>query len=201
MTRTSRRPQLSVLVADDDPAILTIVSKILQLSGFFVFTAQDGDAALALFEEAQPHLVLLDVRMPGTDGVTVCKRLRAFSDVPIVMLTVMDDQIDVAKGLDAGADDYIRKPFGAEELLVRVKAVLRRANVAALPTEILEAGDLTLDASRHVARIGDRELALTATEFVLLAYCSETATACSRTSRYWERSGGRSTSTPVTCYG
>ena len=170
MTKPHRGPLLTVLVADDDPAILTIVSKVMQLNGFFVFTASDGDAALALFEEVQPRLVLLDVRMPGTDGLSVCRRLRASSDVPVVMLTVIGDQVDVARALDAGADDYIRKPFGAEELLARVKAVLRRSNVATLPAEILEAGLLTLDSSRHVARIGDRELPLTATEFVLLAY-------------------------------
>jgi DNA-binding response OmpR family regulator len=170
MARTHHGSSPSVLVADDDPAILNIVSKILQLHGFFVFTAHDGDSALKLFEEVQPRLVLLDVRMPGTDGLAVCRKLRAGSDVPIIMLTVMDDQLDVAKALEAGADDYVRKPFGADELLARVNAVLRRSKVAMLPTEILQAGELTLDGARHVAMVGATELPLTATEFLLLAY-------------------------------
>jgi DNA-binding response OmpR family regulator len=170
MARTHHGPSPSVLVADDDPAILNIVSKILQLNGFFVFTASDGDSALSVFEEAQPRLVLLDVRMPGTDGLAVCRKLRAGSDVPIIMLTVLDDQLDCARALGAGADDYVRKPFGAEELLARVNAVLRRSKVAMLPTEILQAGELTLDGARHVAMVGGTELLLTATEFALLAY-------------------------------
>jgi DNA-binding response OmpR family regulator len=170
MTNALRGPSLSVLIADDDPAILNIVSKILQLQGFFAYTCADGDSAVKLFEELQPRLVILDVRMPAADGLTACKRIRAVSDVPIIMLTVMDDQKDVARALEAGADDYVRKPFGADELLARVNAVLRRSRVAMLAAEILEAGPLTLDCARRIARVGDTELTLTATEFILLAY-------------------------------
>lgn len=170
MARMHHGSSPSVLVADDDPAILNIVSKVLQLHGFFAFTADDGDKALKLFAEVQPRLVLLDVRMPGTDGLAVCRKIRAGSDVPIIMLTVMDDQLDVARALEAGADDYVRKPFGTEELLARVNAVLRRSKVAVLSTEVLHAGALVLDGARHVATIGATTLTLTATEFVLLAY-------------------------------
>jgi DNA-binding response OmpR family regulator len=159
-----------VLIADDDPGILRAVSTLLQLHGFFAFTCRDGDSALRLFEEVQPRLVILDVRMPGMDGLTLCRRIRAASDVPILVLTVIDDQKDAAVALEAGADDYVRKPFGAEELMARVNAVLRRSSVAVLPSETIEAGPLMIDGLRHVARLNGVELGLTATEFVLLAH-------------------------------
>lgn len=170
MTKTYRGPSPSVLIADDDPAILNIVAKVLQLHGFFVFTCGDGESALKLFEEVQPRLLILDVRMGEMDGLMVCKKIRAASDVPIMMLTVMDDQKDAARALEAGADEYVRKPFGAEELLARVNAVLRRSRVASLPMGNLEVGPLALDCSRHLARRGDSALTLTSTEFLLLAY-------------------------------
>jgi DNA-binding response OmpR family regulator len=158
------------LIADDDPAIVSIVSKVLQMQGYFVFTCGDGETAVRLFEEQRPRLLILDVRMPGMDGLTACRRIRAISDVPIIMLTVIDEQKDVARALEAGADDYIRKPFGADEMAARVNAVLRRSRTAMLPAETLEAGALTLDCSRHRAATGETELVLTATEFVLLTY-------------------------------
>ncbi len=170
MTRAHQGHSPSVLVVDDEPAILNIVSKILQQHGFFVFTCGDGETALTVFEDVHPRLVILDVRLPGVDGLTVCKRIRAVSDVPIVMLTMIDDQRDAARAFEAGADDYVRKPFGAEELVARVSAVLRRSRVAVLPRETLLFGPLTLDCARHLAGVGDHDLKLTATEFMLLAY-------------------------------
>jgi DNA-binding response OmpR family regulator len=170
MPTMSRGSAPRVLIADDDPGSLQAVSTILQLNGFIVFTCSDGDSALRLFEEVQPRLLILEVRMPGTDGLAVCRRVRAASDVPIVMLTVIDDQKDVAAALEAGADDCVRKPFGADELLARVHAVLRRSRVAVLPSAVVEAGPLVLDGIRHVAHLDGAELALTATEFVLLGH-------------------------------
>jgi DNA-binding response OmpR family regulator len=133
-----------VLVADDDPGILHVVSTILQLNGFIVSTCGDGESTLRLFEELQPRLLILDVRMPGMDGLAVCRRVRSMSDAPIVVLTAMDDQKDAAAALEAGADDYVRKPFGADELLARINAVLRRSGVAVLPSEVMEAGRSSL---------------------------------------------------------
>ena len=170
MPTMTRGSAPTVLIADDDPGILQVVSTILQLNGFFAFTCGDGDSALSLFEKVQPRLVILDVRMPGMDGLSVCRRLRSISDVPIVMLTVIDDQKDAAAALEAGADDYVRKPFGADELLARLNAVLRRSRVAVLPSEVIEAGPLVVDGARHMALLDGLEVVLTATEFVLLAH-------------------------------
>ena len=170
MMNVLKRSGGSVLVADDDPAIVHIVSTILHLNGYFTYSCHDGGSVARLFEEVQPRLVMLDVRMPVIDGISVCRQIRAVSDVPIIMLTVLDDQKDVAKALEAGADDYIRKPFGADELAARVNAVLRRTDGAAPGSEVLTCGPLKLDAARHVALADDDELTLSATEFALLAY-------------------------------
>ncbi len=170
MMNALKRSGGPVLVADDDPAIVHIVSTILHLNGYFTYSCHDGGSVTSLFEEVQPRLVMLDVRMPVVDGISVCRQIRAMSDVPIIMLTVLDDQKDVAKALEAGADDYIRKPFGADELAARVNAVLRRTAGAASASEVLTWGPLKLDAARHVALADDDELMLSATEFALLAY-------------------------------
>ncbi len=170
MTNALKRNGGSILIADDDAAIVHVVSTILHLNGYFTYSCHDGGAVLDTFEEVQPRLLLLDVRMPVMDGISVCRQIRAVSDAPIVMLSVLDDQKDVARALDAGADDYVRKPFGAEELAARVNAVLRRSSAGAAGTEVIEYGPLTLDAGRHIVRAEDDELALSATEFALLAY-------------------------------
>lgn len=170
MATMTSRAATTVLIADDDPAILQAVARILQLNSFFVFTCGDGESALALFAEVQPRLLILDVRMPGKDGLAVCRQIRAISDIPIVMLTVIDDQTDAAAALGAGADDYVRKPFGADELLARVQAVLRRSRASLLPGEVIEAGPLLVDGARHVALLNGVGLALTAIEFQLLAH-------------------------------
>jgi DNA-binding response OmpR family regulator len=169
-TNALKRTGGPVLIVDDDPAIVHLVAIILRLNGYTTHFCHDGGAAVKAFQEVQPRLVLLDVRMPVIDGVEVCRQIRAVSDVPIIMMTVLDDQKDVAKALEAGADDYLRKPFGAEEFAARVNAVLRRFGDGAVGTEVLECCSLILDVGRHVVRDEGDELALSATEFALLAY-------------------------------
>src|SRR5579885_1786094 len=119
----------TILTADDDPQLLRLVARNLQLEGYEVITASDGKQALELIETHQPDLVLLDVMMPRMDGFTVCHRVREFSPVPIIIITARGQDQDKVRGLDLGADDYLTKPFSVDELLARVRAVLRRSQL------------------------------------------------------------------------
>lgn len=164
------RSAIHTLVADDDPAILNAVSRILQLNGFFVVSCTDGHTALRLFEELSPSLVILDLRMPGIDGIEICRRIREHSDVPLILLTAVNDESEAARALETGADDFIRKPFGANEFLARVRAVLRRARVDAYRGQVLEEGPIVLDERQHQVLVTGNEIALSRTEFALLAF-------------------------------
>jgi two-component system OmpR family response regulator len=168
------RSDLIVVVADDDPGIRSIVAQLLQLNGFFPLTCPDGKSALELVAKAQPALVLLDVRMPALDGLAACRAIRQTSQTPVIILTVMDDESEAAKALDAGADDYIRKPFGAHELISRVKAVLRRAGDRTMG-DTLAVGSLRLDETQRIAQVEGSEVHLSTTEFDLLAYLMRNA--------------------------
>lgn len=156
-----------ILVVDDDSAVRSLLRRGLTLAGYAVDLAVDGQEALTAARERQPDLVVLDVMMPGLDGMAVCRELRARGEVPILMLTAKRTISDRVEGLDSGADDYLVKPFALEELLARVRALLRRS--AEQPAhEILRCGDLLLDpVAREVKRDG-RLVALTAKEFDLL---------------------------------
>jgi DNA-binding response OmpR family regulator len=158
------------LVIDDDPHVLTLTRRVLEGEKYRVITADSGEAAMSAFENQPVALALLDVVMPGIDGYTVCQRIRARSLVPIVMLTAMDSDEDKVKGLDAGADDFVTKPFSVDVLLARVRAVLRRSQII-LPAPscaVLKSGDLEIDfASRRVS-VDGKEVRLTPTEFQLL---------------------------------
>lgn len=157
-----------VLVADDEPAVRKALQRALSGGGYEVELAADGDEALAQVEAAEPDAVVLDVLMPGTDGLEVCRRLRARgSAVPILMLTARDAVSDRVAGLDVGADDYLVKPFALEELLARLRALLRRT-VNDGDGRALTYADVTLDPSTHEAHRGQRLLELTRTEFLLL---------------------------------
>lgn len=158
-----------VLVVDDDRAVRISTARALELEGYDVDVAIDGAAALDAVDELHPDVVLLDVMMPNVDGLTVCRRLRARGDrTPILMLTARVEVSDRVSGLDAGADDYLPKPFALDELLARVRALLRRAAPDDEPTELV-VEDLRLDEAARRAWRGDRELELTKTEFDLLA--------------------------------
>jgi DNA-binding response OmpR family regulator len=159
-----------VLVADDEERIRDIVRGYLEAEGFDVVSAGDGEEALRMARERKPDVVVLDVMMPGLDGVEVLRRLRSESDVYVIMLTARSDEVDKLVGLSVGADDYVTKPFSPRELVARIRAVLRRTRVTevSMASECLEFEDLTIDtARREVTRRGER-VDLSALEFDLL---------------------------------
>jgi DNA-binding response OmpR family regulator len=163
-----------VLVVDDDPTVSDVVRRYLERAGYGVALAADGPAALASFEREQPDLVVLDLMLPGMDGLEVCRRLRAVeANVPIIMLTAMGEEADRVLGLQLGADDYVTKPFSPREFVLRVQSVLRRAAAPAPVVDqpqVLVDGDLMVDPVRRVATRGGEELALTVREFDLLIF-------------------------------
>jgi two-component system alkaline phosphatase synthesis response regulator PhoP len=159
----------TVLVVDDEPRIVQLARDYLEHAGFRVSVATDGPAAVAAVRRDRPDLVVLDIGLPGLDGLDVTRELRRDSQVPIVMLTARDDELDKLLGLELGADDYLTKPFSPRELVARVKAVLRRTERTAEPGELLRAGDVTLDLARMRAEVAGTNVDLTTTEFRLLA--------------------------------
>jgi DNA-binding response OmpR family regulator len=164
----TERPR--VLVADDDPLIQRLVRTHLDRAGFRVLTAADGEEALDLAVAEQPDLIVLDLMLPRLDGFEVCRRIREFSLVPVVMLTARGEQADKLKGFEAGADDYLTKPFAPPELLARVRAVLRRAQQGAGPTApaVVRCGTLSVDFVRRRVLVDQELVKLTPTEFQLL---------------------------------
>ena len=160
-----------IYLADDDPGLLEVFSAFLENAGFDVKSFPTGDELAAEFNMREPDLVVLDVMMPGTDGLTVCKNLRAKSDVPIVILTAKDSEMDYMHGLAIGADDYLTKPFSPSMLVMRVKALLRRVDMgrAATPaTREMAFADIVLSDEAHEARVAGKPIELTMTEFALL---------------------------------
>ena len=167
----------SVLVADDDPRLLKLVQRNLEVSGYRVLTAMDGANALKMAESEELDLLLLDIMMPGMDGRDVCRRVREFSTVPIIMLTAREAEEDKVSGLDAGADDYLTKPFGSKELLARVRAALRRAQLSNGETgqPVFQTGELEVDFAQQVARVNGQQVNLTPTEFRILSFLARNA--------------------------
>lgn len=155
-----------ILIVDDDAALAEMLQIVLNQEGFDTVRAATGDAALTEFRRTRPDLVLLDLMLPGMDGVTVCRHLRQQSGVPIVMLTAKSDTADVVAGLEAGADDYVAKPFKAKELVARIRTRLRRSSDEG--EDRLRIGDLTISVSAHSVKRGDQLLNLTPLEFELL---------------------------------
>ena len=166
----------SVLVVDDDTHILHMMRRILELEGYRVFAANSGEAALNIFDEDTPNLMLLDIIMPGMDGYTVCQRIREFSQVPIIMISARDTEEEKVEGLDAGADDYVTKPFSAKELAARIRTVLRRTTPwDECPGTAFSSRELVIDFARHRVTLSGQELNLTATEYRLLSYLAHHA--------------------------
>ena len=166
MTRAKR-----ILLAEDEVALRDFISRNLHARGFEVLEASNGLEAMALWEREDPHLLILDIMMPRMDGLEVCKRVREHSAVPIIVLTALDAESDKVTALDLGADDYLTKPFGVEELLARVRAVLRRTQWDMIPRageEIKQFGDLEIDLTGHIVRLQGEEIRLSPTEFALL---------------------------------
>ncbi len=160
-------PAPRILVVEDDPSVRDALERALTFEGYDVETARDGGVALSALRAGRKDLIVLDVMMPHVDGIEVCRRIRAGGDdIPILMLTAKTAVGDRVEGLDAGADDYVTKPFALDELLARIRALLRRSSGEV--AEVIRYADLTIDPAARVARRGDRDLKLTKTEFDLL---------------------------------
>jgi DNA-binding response OmpR family regulator len=161
----------TILVVDDEPKIIQIARDYLEHAGFAVLAAGEGRTALAMARSAKPDLVILDLGLPGMDGLDVARTLRKDSNVPIIMLTARGEETDKLVGLELGADDYVTKPFSPKELVARVRAVLRRldASVANAASDILRVADMVLDVPRMQVTVGGRPVDVTPTEFELLA--------------------------------
>ncbi len=157
-----------VLVVDDEPQIGRLLRTTLGARGYEVAVAGDGPAALELATSWRPDLVLLDLGLPGMDGLDVCRQLRTWSQVPIIVLTVRDAESDKVQALDLGADDYLTKPFGIDELLARIRVALRHAARAASGEPVLQAGSLLIDFTRRLVLAGGQEVHLTPREYELL---------------------------------
>ncbi len=165
----SRHMANTILVVDDEKNIVQLARLYLGNEGFRVEEAHDGKQALEKARAVNPDLVILDIMMPGLDGLSVCKELRKISNVPVIMLTARDDDVDKIVGLEVGADDYITKPFNPRELVARVKAVLRRSQGTIAPQSVLEVGDVRLDPLRREGTVAGKAVNLRAKEFDLLS--------------------------------
>jgi DNA-binding response OmpR family regulator len=158
----------TVLVVDDDATTRDVIVRYLEREGFEALQAEDGGRARAVIETAEPNLVILDLMLPGIDGLSVIRWMRTTGWTPVIMLTALGEETDRIVGLELGADDYVTKPFSPRELVARVRSVLRRSGTAAPTVERIETGDLVLDAAAREVRRGDAEVRLTAKEFDLL---------------------------------
>ena len=161
------KEQPTILIADDEPQMVGIIAYALQMAGFQVVMAYDGLQALQQVEKHHPDLVILDVMMPGIDGFEVCRRVRNETTIPVLLLTVKDEQADVIEGLELGADDYMTKPFSTRELVLRVQAVLRRTRVRQVT--VVESGPLRIDFERRSVTLHGLPVELTPLEYRLLA--------------------------------
>ncbi|HEY6769244.1 MAG TPA: response regulator transcription factor [Candidatus Sulfotelmatobacter sp.] len=166
----------NILVVDDEPQITRVLKTTLSSQGYGVRTAQDGEQALLLMLDWAPDLVITDLRMPNLDGIELCRKIRSKSRIPIIVLSVKGEERTKVEALDAGADDYVTKPFGVNELLARVRAALRRANAPEEPEKpVIETGDFLVDVPQHSVRVRGREVHLTPKEFDLMVYLARHA--------------------------
>ena len=159
----------TILVVDDEEIMREILETLLTREGYEVEGVGDGDQVMARFSQLKPDLVILDIMLPGIDGLTLCKEIRKQSQVPIIMLTARDEVTDKVVGLEVGADDYLTKPFHPQELVARAKALLRRARVEPDQPRLIRAGNLEVDLERHEIRHGTSKVQLRPKEFDLLA--------------------------------
>jgi two-component system KDP operon response regulator KdpE len=162
-----------ILVVDVEPNIIATVAPLLRARGYEVFSAMTGRAALEAVERDKPDLLVLDLGLPDLDGAEVCRRVRETTGIPILVLSARGEEGDKVKALDAGADDYVTKPFGTEELLARIRAALRRVDGSASSSEPIVRGDLVIDRQRFRVLRGEQELRLTPKEFELLLYLAQ----------------------------
>jgi two-component system KDP operon response regulator KdpE len=168
--------QPHILVIDDEPQILRALKTILSAKNFRVSIASRGEEGLAMATALQPNLIILDLSLPDIDGIEVTRRLREWSQTPIIILSVRDSERDKVSALDRGADDYLTKPFGVDELMARIRVALRHAaQVKGRPQSVVKTGRLVIDLANHQATRDGTEVKLTATEFSLLAYLAQNA--------------------------
>jgi two-component system KDP operon response regulator KdpE len=163
-----------ILIVDDEPQITRVLRTTLSAKAYEIRVANDGETAFEIMKDWTPDLVITDISMPNMDGLTLCKELRAHSQVPIIVLSVKEDERTKVKALDLGADDYVTKPFNINELLARIRANLRRAP-AAEPATVIELGDFVIDTAAHVVKVRGAEVRLTPKEFDLLLYLARHA--------------------------
>jgi two-component system response regulator MtrA len=168
VSEAARGASSRILVVDDDEALAEMLQIVLRQEGFDPVLCHTGQHALKAFHDYKPDLVLLDLMLPGRDGVDVCRDIRAESGLPIIMLTAKSDTNDVVDGLEAGADDYVAKPFKTQELVARIKTRLRRRPVPEAGAETIRIGDLVISVTEHTVRRGEEEITLTPLEFDLL---------------------------------
>jgi two-component system KDP operon response regulator KdpE len=167
---------IHILVIDDEPQILRALKTILTTKGFKVSTAMLGEEGLAMATAIEPDLIILDLSLPDMDGIEVTRQLREWSQIPIIILSVRDSERDKVTALDRGADDYLTKPFGIEELLARIRVAQRhRTQASGSPRTLVKAGPIEIDLANHLVQRNDIEIKLTATEFSLLAYLAQNA--------------------------
>jgi two-component system, OmpR family, alkaline phosphatase synthesis response regulator PhoP len=157
-----------ILVVDDEAKIVKVLKAYLEKSGFQVVTAADGKAALAIFQREKPNFMILDLNLPGMDGLDVCRAVRHESNIPILMLTARVEETDKLIGLELGADDYVVKPFSPREVVARVRTIFRRADGELAQPEVLRVGDLQIDLDQHSVMVSERYIELTPTEFDIL---------------------------------
>ena len=157
-----------ILVVDDEPQIVKVVKAYLEKAGFQVVTAGSGSTALSVFDNEKPDFMILDLNLPGIDGLEVCQTIRRQSNIPILMLTARVEETDKLIGLEIGADDYVIKPFSPREVVARVRTILRRATPDSTSTNILQAGDLVINLEDHTVLLANRQVDLTPTEFEIL---------------------------------
>jgi len=162
--------KIRILVVDDEPKIRMFIRANLEARGYEVHLAQDGIEAIEAAERVLPEVIVLDVNMPRMDGIEACRRIREWADMPIIILSVRGDEKDKVRALDEGADDYVTKPFGIEELLARIRVALRRSAGTTVAALLFTAGDLEVDLSKRVVKRRGQILKLTGTEYELLAY-------------------------------
>ncbi len=173
-SQSPARASKKILVVEDEPDLLDIVVYNLRKEGFKALRAETGEKALEMARDERPDLILLDLMLPGLDGIEVCRRLRsteATADIPVVMVTARAEETDAVVGLSMGADDYVKKPFGVKELIARVRAVLRRTAAGPDPADrVVRVDELEVDPSRHEVRLRGKEIVVTPTELRLLHY-------------------------------
>jgi two-component system KDP operon response regulator KdpE len=165
-----------ILLVDDEPQITRVLKTTLSSHGYSTRTASDGDDAVQVIKEWSPDLVITDLRMPNMDGIQLCRHLRTKSQIPIIVLSVRGEERTKVEALDAGADDYVTKPFSTNELLARVRATLRRTSAVPQPdSQVIEAGDFRIDPQAHSVHVGNQEVKLTPKEFDVLVYLARHA--------------------------